>query len=108
MRGDRADRIERRAVAADEVMLDRQDGFGGDSQGAFEEEIIDADDWAGESVFDWGQESVREAVADGAEGGVEGGSRDRGDSFAEKLDGGFFAEGAGLALEGHAHLLVVW
>src|ERR1700688_3466121 len=89
-------------------MLDRQDGFGGDGEGAFEQEIVDADGWAGEGVFDGGQESVREAVADGAEGGVEGGARDRGDSFAEKLDGGFFAEGSGLPLEGDAHLLVVW
>lgn len=86
-------------------MLDRQDGLGGDDEGAFEEEIVNADYGSGEGIFDRGQESIREAIADGAEGGVEGGARDRGDSFAEELDGGFFAEGAGLALKRNAHFM---
>ena len=103
MTRDRADGIERGAGAADEVMLDGEDGFGSDGERAFEEKIVDADDGAGESVFDRGEESVGQAVADGAEGGVEGGAGDGGDSLAEELDSGFFAEGAGLALESYAH-----
>ena len=102
MRGDGANVDECGAGAGDEVMLDGEDGFGGDGEGAFEEEIVDADDWACEGVFYGGEESVGEAVADGAEGSVEGGARDGGDGFAEKLDGGFFAEGARLALKGDA------
>jgi len=54
MRGDGADAIERRAGAADQVMLDVENGFGGDGEGAFEEQIVDAEDWAGERVFDGG------------------------------------------------------
>jgi hypothetical protein len=104
MRGDGADVAECGAGAADEVMLDGEDGFGDDGEGTFEEEIVDADDWTRERVFDGGKESIGEAIADGAEGGVEGGARDRGDGFAEELDGGFFAEGAGLALKGDAQL----
>jgi hypothetical protein len=85
-------------------MLDGKDGFGGDGEGAFKEEIVDADDRAGEGVLNGSQESVGEAIGDGAEGGVEGRARDRGDGFAEELDGGLFAEGAGFALEGDANL----
>ena len=58
MRGHGADGIERRAGAADEVMHHGENGLGGDGKGAFEEEIVDADDRAGERVFDGGQESV--------------------------------------------------
>ena len=58
MRGDGADRIERGAGAADEVVFDRQNGFRDDGEGAFEEEIVDADDGSGERVFYRGQESV--------------------------------------------------
>ena len=103
MTRDGADRIERGAGAADEVMLDGEDGFGSDVEGAFEEKIVDADNWAGEGVFYGGEESVGQAVADGAEGGIEGGAGNGGDSLAEELDSGFFAEGAGLALESYAH-----
>jgi hypothetical protein len=106
MTGDGADVAELGAGAADELMRDGEDGFGRDGEGAFEEEIVDADDGAGEGVLHGGEESVGKAVADGAEGGVEGGAGDGGDGFAEELDGGFFAEGAGLALEGHAHFRV--
>lgn len=84
------------------MVLDGEDGLGGDGEGAFEEEIVDTDDRAGERVFDRGEESVRKAFADGAEGGVKGGAWDCDDCFAEELDGGFFAEGAGLALKGNA------
>ena len=103
MGGYGADGIEHGAGAADEVMFDGEDGFGSDGEGAFQEEIVDADDRAGKRVFDRSQESVGEAVADGAESGAERGARDGGDGFAEELDGGFFAEGAGLALKGNAH-----
>jgi hypothetical protein len=103
MTRDRTNRVKRRAGATDQVVFDWKDGFGGDGEGAFEEEIVDADDRASERVFDWGKESVGEPVADGTEGSVEGGARDRGDGLAEELDSGFFAEGTGLALESYAH-----
>ena len=108
MRGDGADGIERRAGAADEVMLDGEDCFGGDGQSAFQEEIVNADDRSRERVFNRGQESVGEAFRDGAKRGIEGGPRHGRYCFAEELDGRFFAEGAGLALKRDAHLLVVW
>jgi hypothetical protein len=104
MRGYGANGTEGRAGAADKVMLNGKYGFGGDGEGAFEEEIVDADDWTGEGVFYGSEESVGEPFGDGAEGGVEGGARDRGDGFAEELDGGFFAEGAGLSLKGDTDL----
>ena len=103
MRGYGADGIKRRAGAADQVMLDGEDCFSGDGEGAFEEEIVNTHDGSGEGVFYGGEESVGEAVADGAEGSVEGRARDGGDVVTEELDGGFFAEGAGLALESYAH-----
>ncbi len=108
MGGYGADVAERGAGAPDEVMLDGEDGFGSDGERAFQKEIVDADDGAGECVFDGGEESVGAAFADGAENGVEGGAGDGGDGFAEELDGGFFAEGAGLALEGDAQSCVAW
>ena len=89
---------------ADDVMLDGEDSFGGDGEVALEEKIVDTNDRAGERIFHGGEEGVGEAVCDGAEGGVKGGARDSGDGGAEELDGGFFAEGAGFALEGDAHL----
>jgi len=95
--------VKRGAGYADDVMFDWEDGFGSDGQGAFEEEIVDADNRASEGVFYGGEERVGEAFADGAKGGVEGGARDGGDFDAEELDGGFFTERAGLALEGDAH-----
>jgi hypothetical protein len=107
MRGDGADGIERGAGAADEVVFDRQNGFRDDGEGAFEEEIVDADDWAGEGVFDGSQESVGEAVTDGAKSGVKGGTRHGRNFFAEELDGRFFAESAGLALKRDAHFVSV-
>ena len=39
-------------------MLDGEDGFGSDGEGAFEEEVVDADDGAGEGVFYGGEESI--------------------------------------------------
>ena len=85
------------------MVLDGEDCFGSDGEGAFKEEIVNADDWPREGVFYGGEESVGEAIADRAEGSVEGGARDGGDVVAEELDGCFFAEGAGLALESYAH-----
>ena len=68
----------------------------------FEHEVVDADDRAGERIFDGDEESVGGVFRDGAKDGVECGARDGGDFGAEELDGGGFAEGAGLALEGDA------
>jgi uncharacterized damage-inducible protein DinB len=46
-------------------------------------------------------------MLDCAESGIERCTWNSGDAFAKKLDGGGLAEGAGLALEGHAHGLAV-
>jgi hypothetical protein len=54
MRSDGANVVERSAWASDEVMFDGEDGFGGDGEGAFEEEIVDTNYRAGEGVFDRG------------------------------------------------------
>ena len=51
---DGANIVECGTGAADEVMLDGEDGFGGDGEGTFEEEVVDADDGACEGVFDGG------------------------------------------------------
>lgn len=107
MAGNGEEVVEGGAGAADEVMLDGKDGFGGDGEGAFEEEVVDAEDGASEGVFYWGEEGVGEAVGDGAEGGVESRAGDGGGGFAEELDGGGFAEGAGLALEGDTQFGVI-
>ena len=86
-------------------MLDGQDGLRGYSEGAFEEEIVNADNGSGERVFDGGQKSIREAFVNGPKGGVKRGTRNRGDAFTEKLDCGFFAESARLALKCNAHFM---
>ena len=103
VRGDGTDGVERRAGTADEAMLNGKDGFRDDSEIALQEEVIDSDNGTREGVFYGGEEGIGEAFVDGAEGGVKGGAGDGGDSLAEELDGGFFAEGAGLALESYAH-----
>jgi len=105
--GDRAEPSEGGARAADEMVLDGEDGLRGDGEGAFEKEIVDADNRAGESIFDRGEERVGGAFVDGTESGVKRGTRDGGDGFAEKLDGSGFAEGAGFALESDTHLVGV-
>ena len=105
MGSDGAEIAERRAGAADEMMPDREDRFGGDGESAFEKEVVDADDGSGERVFDRSQESVREAIADGAKCGIESEAWNCGDSLAKKLDCGFFAEGAGFTLKRNAHFM---
>jgi hypothetical protein len=104
VRGHGTNGIERRARTTDEAVLNGQNGFGDDGEMAGEEEVIDSDDRAGESVFDGGEEGVSGAFVDGTEGGVESGAGDGSDSRAKKLESGFFAERAGLTLEGDAHL----
>src|SRR5712691_9832070 len=103
MRGDTAKIAEGCAGAADEVMLDGQNRFCDDSEIAFEKKVIDADDRAGQRIFDGSQEGVGGAFLDGAKGGVEGGTWHGDDLFAKKLESGFFAESAAFALEGDAH-----
>jgi hypothetical protein len=103
MTRDRTNRVQSRAGAADQVVLDGENGLRSDGEGALQEQVVDTHDWPREGVFYWSEKSVSEAVADGAEGGVEGGTGDGGDGFAEELDSGFFAEGARLALESYAH-----
>lgn len=102
---DGAEIAERRAWAADEMMLDREDSLGGDGESAVEEEVVDADNGSGESVFDGSQESVREAFADGTKCGIKCGARNCGDLLAEKLDCSFFAESAGFTLKRNAHFM---
>ncbi len=102
---DRMEAAERRAGATDEVMFDAEDGLGGDREGAFEKQIVDADDGPGERIFDRGQEGVSPIFADGAKSGIERGARNGCDALAEKLDCGFFAESAGFTLKRNAHFM---
>ena len=99
---DGLDLVERRAGNCDEIQLDGENRLGCDGELIFEHEVVDADDGAGERIFDRDEESVGCVFRNGAENGVEGGARDGGNFGAEELDGGGFAEGAGLALESDA------
>ena len=105
MRGDGLDLIERGAGDGDEIELDGENCLGGDGEAIFEHEVVDADDRAGERIFDWDEERVGGVFRNGAEDGVERCARNRDDFGAEELDGGGFAEGAGFALEGDAQWL---
>ena len=102
MRRDGFDLVERRAGDCDEIELDGKNRFGGDGEPIFEHEVIDADDRAGQRIFDGDEQRVGGVFRDGAEDGIERGARNGGDFGAKELDGGGFAEGAGLALEGYA------
>jgi len=104
MRGNGTDGLESGAGAGDEAMLDGKNGFRNDREMAGEEQIVDADDGARQGIFDGGEESVGGAFLDGTKGGIKRRAGDRSDCRAKELEGGFFAEGAGLALEGDAHL----
>ena len=102
MRRDGFDLVERGAGDSDEIELDGENCFGGDGEAIFEHEVVDADDRAGERIFDGDEERVGGVFRDGAKDGVERGARDGSDFGAEELDGGGFAEGAGFALKGDA------
>jgi len=102
MRGDGAKIGERCSGTADQLMLDVQNGFGDHGEIAFKEQVVNADNGACERVFHGSEENVGGAFCNGGEGGIEGGARNGGDGFAEKLNGGGFAEGAAFALEGNA------
>jgi hypothetical protein len=103
MGSDRTDGIERRARAANESMLNREDSLRNHSEIAAEEEVIDPNDGTRERIFDGREKSIGCIFFDGPKGRIKCRARDRGDFFAEEADGGFFAEGAGLALEGDSH-----
>lgn len=85
-------------------MFNGENGFRDDGEITGEKEIVDADDGTREGIFDWGEERVSGAFFDGAEGGIKRGAGNGSDGGAEELESGFFAECAGLALEGDAHL----
>ena len=92
----------------DEIELDGQNCFGGDGAGRLsQQEVVDADDRAGERIFDGDEQRVGGVFRDGAEDGVERSARDGGDFGAEELDRGGFAEGAGFALKGDSHFVNV-
>jgi hypothetical protein len=103
MRGNRLNLIERCAWNRDEIELDGKNCFGGDGEPIFEHEVVDANDRAGERIFDGYEQRVRGIFRDGAKDGVERSARNGGDIGAEELNRGGFAEGAGFTLEGYAH-----
>jgi len=92
---------ERRARAADQVMLDRQNRFGSDGQVAFEQQVEYAQHRAGERVLNGHEQCVRCALGDGAEGRVKRRPRHRRNRLAEKLHRGLLAERPRLALKRH-------
>ena len=65
--------------------------------------IVDADDRAGQRVFDWNEQSISGAVRNGAEHRVECGPWHGGDFFPEKLHGSGFTERAGFTLKRDPH-----
>jgi len=107
MRSDRANTFESCARAADELVLDGKNRFRDDSEIAFEEKIVDADDGASEGIFHGRQEGAGGAFRDGPESGIKCGTGNGGDPVAKQLDRGGFAEGAGLALKGDARGLAI-
>jgi len=82
-----------------ELMFDLENSFRDHGKIAFEQQVIDADDGAGERVFHGSEENVCDTFRNCGEGGIECGARNRGDGFTEKPDGGCFAEGAGFSLK---------
>src|SRR5882762_9241737 len=102
MRGNAAKIGKRCTRAADQLMLNAENGFDDHSEVAFKEQVVNTDDGTGESVFDRSEKDFCGAFRNGGESGIEGGARDGGDGFAEKADGCGFAESAALALEGDA------
>lgn len=92
----------RSARAADELMLNVQNGFRDDRQVAFDKQVVNANDGAGERIFDGGEESIGVSFGNCAERRVECRTRNGGDGSTEELNGGAFAERAALALERNA------
>src|SRR5262249_32009843 len=91
--------VEGRWWTADKLMFNVQDRFRDHGKIAFEEQVVDADDGTSKRVFYWRKEGVGIAIGNSSERGIESSARNRGDRFAEKLNGGGFAERATLALE---------
>src|SRR3979490_1330753 len=98
---------ERSARDADEMVFDGKDSFLDDGQAALEEQVVNPHDRASQGVFDRGEKRVGGAFSDGREGGLKRRAGHGGNSAAEKLDGGGFAESAGFALKSHAYGLAV-
>src|SRR5438128_6317605 len=88
------------ARAADELVFDVENGFRDHGEIAFKKQVINADDGASERIFNGSEQRAGSAFRNSGKGGIERGARDSSDGFAEKLNGGGFAEGAGFALEG--------
>ncbi len=95
--------LQRCPGAGDEMVLDGEDGFGDDAEIAFEQKIVNAHDGASERIFDRNEQCVGGTFFDGAESCVKRSARHCCDGIAEKLNCRRFAEGAGFALESHAH-----
>src|SRR5260370_35193171 len=106
--GSRGTRIrEGSAGDADEMVFDGKDSCLDDGQGALKEQCVNPHDRASQRVFDRGEKRVGGAFSDGREGGLKRRAGHGGNSAAEKLDGGGFAESAGFALKSHAYGLAV-
>jgi hypothetical protein len=102
MRGDRPDVVQGGTRRRNEVMFDRKDGFRDDGERTFEQQVVNTHHRASERVFHGNEKGIGRAFGNGPERGIKRGTRDCGNRFAEKLNGGGFAEGAGLALKGYA------
>lgn len=107
VRGHGANITQRSTRKADELHLDGQNRLGNDSKTAFEKQVENAHDGSGKRIFHGSEEGIRHAFADGAKSGVECGAGHSVDRGTEKLDGGGFAESAGLTLKSDAHRLAI-
>src|SRR5262245_15540319 len=102
MRRDRMQSTQRGARKADHVMFDRQDRFRHDVQIAFEQQIVDSHDGAGEGILHWCEQHIGCSVVYRLECRVERWPWHRDDVFAEELDRSGFAESAVLTLKRNA------
>ena len=96
---------QRSAWATDQVMLDGKNGLSDNPQGTFQKQIEDSNYRARQAVFHGDKQHVSSPVFYGRERGIEGGARKCGDGVTEKLKGGRFAEGPGLALKCYTRFL---
>src|SRR5579859_7013161 len=99
---DGAQIAEGRPGTADELMLNAQDCFRDHGKTAFQKQVVDADDRTGERVFDWGEKRVGVTIGNCSESRIERSAGNRGNGFAEELNGRSFAERATFTLKSDA------
>src|SRR5258708_26146191 len=83
-------------------MTDRNDDFAGDIQFAVQQLIETRMDETSETILNGRQYVISSFIADGVDKRFEGGTGNERELCAQQLDGCFFTECAGLALESNS------